>query len=83
MFVTINAQSSAVDTLAVSPANNQALVEYKNGSRYLYNNVSEDSILDVIYGEIKSVGKFVNAYCKGNNFLSVDWLIPFILYSLY
>ena len=72
MFVTINAQSSAIDTLAVSPANNQALVEYKNGARYLYNNVSEDSILDVIYGEIKSVGKFVNAYCKGNNFLCVD-----------
>ena len=71
MFVTINAQSSAVKTLAVSPVNNQALVEFTNGSRYLYNNVSEESILDVIYGEIKSVGKFVNACCKGNNFLAV------------
>ena len=72
MFVTLNAQSSAIDSLSVSPANNQAIVEYKNGSRYLYNNVSEDSILDVIYGEIQSIGKFVNAYCKGNNFLSID-----------
>ena len=70
MFVTINAQSSAVKTLAVSPSNNQALVEFTNGSRYLYNNVSEESILDVIYGEIKSVGKFVNFCCKGNNFLA-------------
>ena len=71
MFVTINAKSTAVKSLAVSPVNNQALVEFNNGSRYLYNNVSEESILDVIYGEIKSVGKFVNACCKGNNFLTV------------
>ncbi len=71
MFVTINAQSSAVQSLAVSPVNNQALVEFTNGKRYLYNNVSEESILDVIYGEIKSVGKFVNYCCKGNNFLAV------------
>ena len=71
MFVTINAKSTAIKSLAVSPVNNQACVEYNNGMRYLYNNVSEESILDVIYGEIKSLGKFVNAYCKGNNFLTV------------
>ena len=71
MFVTINAQSSAIKSLDVSPVNNQALVEFTNGSRYLYNNVPEESILDVIYGEIKSLGFFVNAYCKAQNFLQV------------
>ena len=71
MFSTIHAKSTAVTNLAVSPANNQVLVEYNNGRRYLYNNVSEDSILDVIYGEITSLGFFVNAYCKGKNFLTV------------
>ena len=73
MFVTINAASSAIKSLAVSPANNQAVVEFTNGKSYIYNNVSEDSILDVIYGEIKSLGKFVNACCKGNNVLALNW----------
>ena len=74
MFVTINSKSTAIKSLAVSPVNNQAMVEYNNGMRYLYNNVSEESILDVIYGEIKSLGKFVNFCCKGNNFLTVGWV---------
>ena len=71
MFVTINAQSTAIAELSVSPINNQALVTYKSGAKYLYNNVEFDALLDVVLGEFQSIGKFVNAYCKGNNFLAV------------
>ena len=68
MFVTLEStNSSAIDSLSVSPMNNQAIVTYKSGSKYLYNNVSFESLLDLICGEFDSLGKFVNAYCKGNN----------------
>ncbi len=56
--------SSAIESLMVSPANNQAIVEFKNGKRYLYNNVQDFAIMDLLFGEIESLGKFVNAYCK-------------------
>ena len=43
------------------------MVQFKNNSKtYLYDNVSEEAIIDVFFGEIVSFGKFVNAYCKGN-----------------
>ena len=72
MFVQLQGiDSSAIAELSVSPMNNQALVTYKSGAKYLYNNVEFDALLDVVLGEFKSIGKFVNAYCKGNNFLAV------------
>jgi len=43
------------------------MVQFKNNAKtYLYDNVSSDAITDVFFGEITSMGKFVNAYCKGN-----------------
>ena len=59
--------SDAINELMVSLANNQAIVEFKNGKRYLYNNVNEDGIMDLLAGGIESLGKFVNAYCKDVN----------------
>ena len=50
---------------------NQAIVTYTSGSKYLYNNVSFESLLDLLCGEFDSLGKFVNAYCKGNNELKL------------
>ena len=68
MFVTLESiKSSAIASLSVSPMNNQAIVTWASGSKYLYNNVSFDSLLDLICGEFDSLGKFVNAYCKGNS----------------
>ena len=59
-------QSSAVSDIKVSPANNQVVVTYNNNKVYLYDNVGFEALLDFVCGEIESVGKFVNAYCKGN-----------------
>jgi hypothetical protein len=59
--------SSAISDIKVSPINNQVVVKYTNDSKsYLYNNVDFDALLDFVCGEFESIGKFVNAYCKGN-----------------
>jgi hypothetical protein len=52
--------------MSVNPRDNQVMVEFKSGSKFLYQNVDFEAILDVICGEITSLGKFVNAYCLGN-----------------
>ena len=59
-------QSSAVSDIKVSPENNQVVVTYNNDSMYLYDNVDFEALLDFYCGEIESIGKFVNAFCKGN-----------------
>tara|TARA_B100001063_G_C16289138_1_gene322921 strand:- start:50 stop:271 length:222 start_codon:yes stop_codon:yes gene_type:complete len=72
MFATIESiKSSAISGLSVNPMTNQAIVTYTSGSKYLYNNVSFESLLDLLCGEFDSLGKFVNAYCKGNNELKL------------
>ena len=58
-------QSSAVSDIKVSPANNQVVVTYNNNRVYLYDNVDFEALLAFVCGEFESVGKFVNAYCKG------------------
>tara|TARA_X000000368_G_scaffold85705_1_gene65084 strand:+ start:2339 stop:2566 length:228 start_codon:yes stop_codon:yes gene_type:complete len=64
---TTNTDSSAVASIQLNPTTNQVLVKYINSTKsYLYENVSFDAILDYLAGEYESVGKFVNAYCKGN-----------------
>ena len=64
--------SSSISDIKVSVANNQAIVTYKGNDKvYLYNNVSFDELLDFVTGEFESVGKFVNAYCKGNDFVVI------------
>ena len=68
MFFKPNAfESSTIRNILLNPATNQVIAQFKgNDKTYLYENVSEEAIIDVFFGEITSFGKFVNAYCKGN-----------------
>ena len=74
-FQADNIQSSNVATLKLNPATNQAMVQFINNAKtYLYDNIDSDAIVDFFFGEIESAGKFVNAYCKGNQYTVVGWL---------
>lgn len=57
-------QSSMVKDLEINPASHQALVTYKNNRQYLYDNISEDAIFDIMFGYEESFGKWVNKHCK-------------------
>lgn len=57
-------QSSSIEQLEVSPATNQALVTYKGGNQYLYSNIEEDAMFDILFYNVKSFGKWVNDNCK-------------------
>ncbi len=57
-------KSSSIEQLEISPATNQALVTYKGGNQYLYSNIDEDAMFDVIFYNVKSFGKWVNDNCK-------------------
>jgi hypothetical protein len=71
-FQADNIQSSNVATLKLNPSTNQAMVQFINNSKtYLYENISMDAMFDFLVGEIESAGKFVNAYCKGNQYTVV------------
>ena len=68
MFATLqNIESTCVEAMSVCPTHSQVIVEYKSGSKFLYNNVKFEAILDLLCDEYTSLGKFVNAFCKGNN----------------
>ena len=56
-------KSSAIKDIEVSQANNQAIVTYNNGNQYLYSGICEDAMFDIIFGQIKSFGKWVNSAC--------------------
>jgi len=71
-FQADNLQSSAIRSLRLNPATNQALVEYVTSAKsFLYDNVNAEAIADFFFGEIESAGKFVNAHCKGNQYTIV------------
>ena len=72
-FSPTNLQSSSVAKFALNADTNQVLVSYKSSPQttYLYDNVDIDAIVDVFCGGIESVGKFVNAYCKGNRVTAI------------
>ena len=71
-FQADNIQSSNIASLKLNPATNQAMVQFINNAKtYLYENVSADAIGDYFFGDITSAGKFVNAYCKGNQYTVV------------
>ena len=64
-------KSSTVRNIQLNPSDNQVIVQFLNNAKtYLYENVSADAIYDVI-GEITSLGKFINAFCKGNESVTV------------
>ena len=56
-------KSSAIKNIEVSQATNQAVVTYNNGNQYLYSGICEDAMFDVIFGNVKSFGKWVNQAC--------------------
>ena len=57
-------QSSSIEQLEVSPSTNQALVTYKGGNQYLYSNIEEGAMFDILFYNVKSFGKWVNDNCK-------------------
>ena len=59
-------KSSSVKQLEISPVTNQALVTYNNGNQYLYSNIDEDALFDVMFNNVQSFGKWVNAVCKAD-----------------
>ena len=62
-----NIQSTSIRNIMLNVKTNQVIVQFINNAKtYLYDNVSIEGIIDVIEGEIESLGKFVNAYCIGN-----------------
>lgn len=73
-FKPSNIQSSSIRNIQFNFVTNQVIVQYLNNAKtYLYDNVNAEAMTDVIFGEIKSLGKFVNAYCKGNHVTVVGW----------
>jgi hypothetical protein len=64
-------ESSMIKNLEINPSTKQALVTYNNNRQYLYNNVDEDAIFDMLFGIIDSFGKWVNMYCKSDEAVSV------------
>jgi len=74
-------KSTSIEQLEVSPCTNQALVTYKNGNQYLYSNIDEDAMFDVLFHNVKSFGKWVNQYCKADGvavFPIAAWLLSLI-----
>ena len=59
-------KSSSIQELEVSPLHNQALVTYKNGNQYLYSNIDEDAMFDILFHNVESFGKWVNKFCKAD-----------------
>ena len=56
-------KSSAIKDLEVNQKTNQAVVTYNSGKQYLYSGICEDAMFDVIFGNVKSFGKWVNSAC--------------------
>ena len=57
-------KSSMIKNLEVNPSTCQVLVTYNNDSQYLYTDVCEDAIFDVLFNNVKSFGQWVNKHCK-------------------
>ena len=73
-FQPSNIQSSNIRNIRLNLNTNQVIVQFINNAKtYLYENVSTEAILDFLYGEYESTGKFVNAFCKGNTYTVVGW----------
>ena len=57
-------ESSMIKDLEINPEANQAFVTYKDDTRYLYTNIDLDDLFDLMFGNVKSLGKWVNEACK-------------------
>ena len=56
-------KSSAVNNIEVNQSSNQAIVTFNSGKQYLYSGICEDAMFDIIFGQVKSFGKWVNVSC--------------------
>ena len=60
MFLQIaDLKSSMVKDLRVDAGKSQAIVEYNNGSKYLYNDVDFSALYELIYRQTDSIGQWV------------------------
>ena len=59
MFLQVTQPSTCVNSLQVEPLQSNALVEYKNGDKYLYSQVEFGAIYDLIYRKTDSIGSWV------------------------
>ena len=60
MFLQVtNVQSSMITDLKVDAGSSTAIVEYNNGSKYLYQNVDFSALYDLIYRNTDSLGQWV------------------------
>jgi len=61
MFLTVSDRTStAIDSLQVDALNKQAIVTFKNGNVYAYENVSTRAIINVLFNPDVSLGFWVN-----------------------
>tara|TARA_R100000458_G_scaffold46926_1_gene45549 strand:- start:281 stop:562 length:282 start_codon:yes stop_codon:yes gene_type:complete len=64
MFVSVpHRNSSAVSNIEVDALSGEAIVTFKNGLQYLYENVSKRSIINVLFNPDVSLGRWVNNNC--------------------
>ena len=60
MFLQVtDRKSSMVQSLKVDAGHSQAIVEYNNGSKYLYNGVDFSALYELIYRNTDSLGQWV------------------------
>ena len=60
MFLSVsNVKSSMVSELQIDAGKNQAIVEFNDGSKYLYNDVDFSALYDLIYRQTDSLGQWV------------------------
>ena len=64
---TITTESSAVNSLQVDQEDGYAQVEFSNGNKYTYSNVSKREIARLIETPAQSIGQWVN-----NNLVNAD-----------
>ena len=60
MLTLNNIESSAVNSLQLDPENGQAQVEFNNGNKYTYFDVSKKEIARLIDTPAQSLGAWVN-----------------------
>ena len=66
-MIQINRPSSAVQALYVSPQTGVATVEFSNGSKQTFTDVSREALENVLYNTTVSLGFFVNQVLLGRN----------------
>ena len=64
--------STCADSIHVDAVTVTASVLYKDGSIYRYTNVSRRAIVKFILDDARSLGRFVNTYCKADTVKCVE-----------